>query len=227
MWRDPRRRRARRRQDDPRDRDVLRRDRGGARHPGRRDPLERRRLAGRAARPLSAASSPKSPRAGTSSSSRPVVREALAEAGATPRRRRGRRGHPGARSRRRAARRALRGEGARLGARAAARSRSTTSTATSPRSTSSPSRSSRRSSACSRAAATRCCSRCATTRAFDVLGTTLDDAAGEAFDKGARLLGLGYPGGAAIDRLAQRGRRGGVRVPGRAACRASTSPSPG
>jgi N6-L-threonylcarbamoyladenine synthase len=40
---------------------------------------------------------------------------------------------------------------------------------------------------------------------FDVLGTTLDDAAGEAFDKGARLLGLGYPGGAALDRLAQLG----------------------
>jgi len=39
----------------------------------------------------------------------------------------------------------------------------------------------------------------------DRLGTTLDDAAGEAFDKGARLLGLGYPGGAAIDRLAQTG----------------------
>jgi N6-L-threonylcarbamoyladenine synthase len=38
-----------------------------------------------------------------------------------------------------------------------------------------------------------------------VLGTTLDDAAGEAFDKGARLLGLGYPGGAAIDRLAREG----------------------
>jgi tRNA N6-adenosine threonylcarbamoyltransferase len=38
-----------------------------------------------------------------------------------------------------------------------------------------------------------------------VLGTTLDDAAGEAFDKGARLLGLGYPGGAEIDRLAQGG----------------------
>lgn len=37
------------------------------------------------------------------------------------------------------------------------------------------------------------------------LGTTLDDAAGEAFDKGARLLGLGYPGGAAIDRLAADG----------------------
>jgi N6-L-threonylcarbamoyladenine synthase len=40
---------------------------------------------------------------------------------------------------------------------------------------------------------------------FDVLGSTLDDAAGEAFDKGARLLGLGYPGGAAIDRLAAEG----------------------
>ena len=40
---------------------------------------------------------------------------------------------------------------------------------------------------------------------FDVVGTTLDDAAGEAFDKGARLLGLGYPGGAAIDRLAAEG----------------------
>ena len=38
-----------------------------------------------------------------------------------------------------------------------------------------------------------------------VLGTSIDDAAGEAFDKGARLLGLGYPGGAAIDRLAQDG----------------------
>jgi N6-L-threonylcarbamoyladenine synthase len=38
-----------------------------------------------------------------------------------------------------------------------------------------------------------------------VLGTTLDDAAGEAFDKGARLLGLGYPGGAEIDRLARDG----------------------
>jgi N6-L-threonylcarbamoyladenine synthase len=38
-----------------------------------------------------------------------------------------------------------------------------------------------------------------------VLGTTLDDAAGEAFDKGARLLGLGYPGGAEIDRVARDG----------------------
>ena len=40
---------------------------------------------------------------------------------------------------------------------------------------------------------------------FEVLGSTLDDAAGEAFDKGARLLGLGYPGGPAIQRAAQDG----------------------
>jgi N6-L-threonylcarbamoyladenine synthase len=40
---------------------------------------------------------------------------------------------------------------------------------------------------------------------YEIIGTTLDDAAGEAFDKGARLIGLGYPGGAEIDRLAQEG----------------------
>jgi tRNA N6-adenosine threonylcarbamoyltransferase len=40
---------------------------------------------------------------------------------------------------------------------------------------------------------------------FTTLGETIDDAAGEAFDKGARLLGLGYPGGPALDRLAREG----------------------
>ena len=40
---------------------------------------------------------------------------------------------------------------------------------------------------------------------YTVRGTTLDDAAGEAFDKGARLLGLGYPGGREIDALAKQG----------------------
>jgi N6-L-threonylcarbamoyladenine synthase len=40
---------------------------------------------------------------------------------------------------------------------------------------------------------------------FEILGETLDDAAGEAFDKGARLLGLGYPGGPALERLAADG----------------------
>jgi N6-L-threonylcarbamoyladenine synthase len=42
-------------------------------------------------------------------------------------------------------------------------------------------------------------------REYEVLGRTLDDAAGEAFDKGARLLGLGYPGGPEVDRLAREG----------------------
>jgi N6-L-threonylcarbamoyladenine synthase len=41
--------------------------------------------------------------------------------------------------------------------------------------------------------------------AWRILGQTLDDAAGEAFDKGARLLGLGYPGGPALQRLAADG----------------------
>ena len=40
---------------------------------------------------------------------------------------------------------------------------------------------------------------------FEVLGRTRDDAAGEAFDKAARMLGLGYPGGPVMDRLARRG----------------------
>jgi N6-L-threonylcarbamoyladenine synthase len=42
-------------------------------------------------------------------------------------------------------------------------------------------------------------------RGYEVVGRTLDDAAGEAFDKGARLLGLGYPGGPALSRLAADG----------------------
>ncbi len=55
---------------------------------------------------------------------------------------------------------------------------------------------------------------------YEVLGQTLDDAAGEAFDKGARLLGLGYPGGAALEKLARDGDPqafpfpSGARMPG-------------
>ena len=49
--------------------------------------------------------------------------------------------------------------------------------------------------------------------AFRPIGTTLDDAAGEAFDKGARLLGLGYPGGAELDRLAREGDPESFRFP--------------
>src|SRR3984957_7628387 len=49
---------------------------------------------------------------------------------------------------------------------------------------------------------------------FQVLGRTLDDAAGEAFDKGARMLGLGYPGGAALERLAADGDPKAFNFPG-------------
>ena len=48
---------------------------------------------------------------------------------------------------------------------------------------------------------------------YRVVGRTRDDAAGEAFDKGARLLGLGYPGGAALDRLAREGDPEAYRFP--------------
>jgi N6-L-threonylcarbamoyladenine synthase len=48
---------------------------------------------------------------------------------------------------------------------------------------------------------------------FEVLGQTLDDAAGEAFDKGARLLGLGYPGGPAIQKAAEGGDRDSFDFP--------------
>ncbi len=48
---------------------------------------------------------------------------------------------------------------------------------------------------------------------YQLLGQTLDDAAGEAFDKVARLLGLGYPGGPAIDHLARKGNPHAFRFP--------------
>ena len=49
--------------------------------------------------------------------------------------------------------------------------------------------------------------------AYHVLGRTRDDAPGEAFDKVARALGLGYPGGPALERLAREGRPGAVPLP--------------
>ena len=48
---------------------------------------------------------------------------------------------------------------------------------------------------------------------YELLGETLDDAAGEAFDKTAKLLGLDYPGGAAISKLAEKGRLGIFDLP--------------
>ena len=46
-----------------------------------------------------------------------------------------------------------------------------------------------------------------------LLGSTIDDAAGEAYDKVARILGLGYPGGPAIDKVARTGNRTSIRFP--------------
>jgi N6-L-threonylcarbamoyladenine synthase len=48
---------------------------------------------------------------------------------------------------------------------------------------------------------------------YRILGQTLDDAAGEAFDKVARFLGLGFPGGPELDRLATNGNRDAIRFP--------------
>ena len=48
---------------------------------------------------------------------------------------------------------------------------------------------------------------------YRLLGDTQDDAAGEAFDKTAKLLGLGYPGGPALARLASHGRAGAIKLP--------------
>ena len=48
---------------------------------------------------------------------------------------------------------------------------------------------------------------------YELLGQTLDDAAGEAFDKVARFIGLGFPGGPALDRLAQSGNAHAIRFP--------------
>lgn len=48
---------------------------------------------------------------------------------------------------------------------------------------------------------------------YKLLGETVDDAAGEAFDKTAKLLGLGYPGGAALSKLARQGRAGRFKLP--------------
>lgn len=48
---------------------------------------------------------------------------------------------------------------------------------------------------------------------YETLGETLDDAAGEAFDKTAKLLGLGYPGGPALSRLAEEGHAGRFKLP--------------
>jgi N6-L-threonylcarbamoyladenine synthase len=48
---------------------------------------------------------------------------------------------------------------------------------------------------------------------YEILGETIDDAAGEAFDKSAKLMGLGYPGGPALSRLAEQGNAAAFKLP--------------
>ena len=190
----------------------LRRDRRRARRGRPADPRQGRREPGRAPR------GDRRDRARGRGAGPPALDRSRsstrcsAAAGVTVRRRgRGRRHRrPGAR--RLAARRHQLRQGARLGPRPAARRRSTTSRATStppgcwiPARRSARSRPSRSSPWSSRAA-TRSWSRCATTSTYRLLGETVDDAAGEAFDKVGRLLGLGYPGGPAIAAAAGGGR---------------------
>ena len=123
------------------------------------------------------------------------------------------RGHAGARPRRLAARRRVVREGGGRGRAACRSSPCIISPATSSRS-------------CCRTASCRCrrsCSSCpAATRAsisssgpatIELLSRTRDDAAGEAYDKVAKLLGLGYPGGPVIDRLARTGNDRAVALP--------------
>jgi N6-L-threonylcarbamoyladenine synthase len=62
---------------------------------------------------------------------------------------------------------------------------------------------------------------------YEPLGRTLDDAAGEAFDKGARMLGLGYPGGPALERLAADGDPEAFTFPGSRGERAQGGRGPG
>ena len=112
---------------------------------------------------------------------------------------------PGPRGR--AARRRQRGPRARLRARACRRSGCTTSKATCSRRCSPSRRRRSRSSRCSSPAATRQLMRVGGVGDYTLLGETLDDAAGEAFDKSAKLMGLGYPGGPEIARLARAGPR--------------------
>ena len=134
----------------------------------------------------------------------PVIRAALEDASTRSRRHRPHRRHAGAGPRRRAARRALGRQGARVGGRHAARpGRPSARPRRDALPRARPARAAVHVPARERGHTLVLSVRDRT--GFEVLGSTLDDAAGEAFDKGARLLGLGYPGGAEIDRLARDG----------------------
>ena len=187
--------------------------RGGARRAARSSPTRSPRRPRRT--PASAASCRRSPRVITSSSPCPVVEAALAEAGATLDDVEAVAVTVGPGPDRRAAGRGQHREGDRRAAPPAADPRRPPP---GPRRRQLPrarTRSSRPSSASSRAAATRCSPPSAIIAGHEVLGQTLDDAAGEAFDKVARMLGLGYPGGPCGRAARRRGRPGGLRAAGR------------
>ena len=134
-----------------------------------------------------------------------------------------RRRHHRPRAHRLAARRCRRGQGAGPRPGVCRSSASTTSRPTSTPPSSRTRRSSCRSSCCSSRVATRCSWRCGRTGEYHLLGQTIDDAAGEAFDKVARYLGPRLPGrpGHRPDRHAGRRRRPSPS-PGRCSTRAST-----
>ena len=191
----------RRRAFDPRDRDLLRRHlRGGRR---RRRILSNVISSQAAPTPATAAWCPRSPRATTSSSINPVVDAALAEAGVGLGDRLDR-GHP----RPGADRRAARGPSARP-----RRSPPPRAALVRRRSPARPRRRELPRARPARAAVPlparqrrpHDARRRSRARIVRGAGQTLDDAAGEALDKGARLLGLGYPGGPAIERVASDG----------------------
>ena len=169
------------------------------------DPLERRRLAGgdpprvgrRRAGAGVAAAHPRHLRR-----RRARARRRGASRLARPRRHRG---HAGAGPGRVAARRRVVRQVAGRVASACRSSRCTTSPATSSRSSCRTARCRCRPSSSSCRAATRASTSCPSRASTALIGRTRDDAAGEAYDKVAKLLGLGYPGGPVIDRLAREG----------------------
>ena len=206
-----------------RHRNVVRRDRRGGRRRDRRP----RRARGRSARTSSrrrwrsiASGAASCPELASRQHVRDicgVVERALAEAGATWRgSRRGRR-DAGAGPGRVAARRRRRSRRPRRPPPGSRSSPSIISPATSSRSCSSTARSRCRRSCSSCPADTPACIWSSEPGRYQLLGRTRDDAAGEAYDKVAKLLGLGYPGGPIIDRLARERERSRDRAADHAA----------
>ena len=143
----------------------------------------------------------------------PVIAQALDRGGPRRRPRRRRRRHRRARPHRRAARRRQRGQGAGARVGRARSSPSTTSRPTcTPRSSRSPTSSCPLVVLLVSGGHTMLVLMEGHGR-YRLLGSTIDDAAGEAFDKVARYLGLGYPGGPAIDRVAMEGDPDAIAFP--------------